>query len=236
MNTIEYANFKHVNPEDFFQVLNEQPLRKPLMDHVQFDSVSIKKWMDGKIQAESIPGCRVRAVLIDGVLAGWCGIQPYDNGFEIAIIISKPFRGFGISLFKTLMRWAKEFGHTEIMFHLLETRPEYRFLKRKASKVQKTTLLGRSFTTYVISVVEWNKQGNAQVIVIFSGLPNLSSPLRDVETFRFSWHEITTQPGDSITVTHTMKDRIMNSSTRYCITANNQMYNKNMRPCFLALR
>jgi len=160
MSEIEYVNFKHVNPEDFLPVVNDQTLRKHLIDHVHFDSVSIREWMNGKTQSESIPGCRVRAVFIDGVLAGWCGIQPDDNGFEIAIVISKQYWGFGISIFKTLMCWAKELGHKEIMFHLLETRPEYSFLKRKASKVQKTELWGRSFTTYFISVVEWIKQSN----------------------------------------------------------------------------
>jgi hypothetical protein len=53
------------------------------------------------------------------------------------------------------MCWAKELGHQEIIFHLLETRPEYKALKRKATKVQKTELLGRRFTTYFISVDKW---------------------------------------------------------------------------------
>jgi len=53
------------------------------------------------------------------------------------------------------MVWAKEMGHKEIMFHLLETRREYKSLKRKATKVQKTKLLGRTFTTYYLSVEKW---------------------------------------------------------------------------------
>ena len=155
MSKIEYKVFNSVDPEDFLSVVNEQILRKHLIDHAHFDSVNIREWMNGKTQTESNPGCRIRAVYIDGILAGWCGIQPDDNGFEIAIVISKQFWGFGISIFKTLMSWAKELGHKEIMFHLLETRPEYKFLKRKATKVKKTELFGRNFTTYFISVVEW---------------------------------------------------------------------------------
>lgn len=94
-------------------------------------------------------------MFIGGVLAGWCGIQPDDNGFEIAIGIAKDFWGFGISIFQEMMLWAKEMGHKEIVLHLLETRPEYKFLKRKATKVQKTELFGRNFTTYFISVEKW---------------------------------------------------------------------------------
>ena len=160
MSEIEYVNFNQVNPECFLPVVNEQSLRKHLIDHMQFDSVSIKEWMNGKMQSESILGCRIRAVFIDGELAGWCGIQPDDNGFEIAIVISQKFWGVGISILKTLMCWAKEFGHSEVMFHLLETRPEYMFLKRKATKVQKSKRLGRTFTTYWISVGEWSKRSN----------------------------------------------------------------------------
>ena len=155
MSEIEFVSFNQVDPEDFLPFVNEQSLRKHLVDHECFDSASIKEWMNGKVQIESIPGCRVRAVFIGEMLAGWCGIQPDDNGFEIAIVISKEFWGVGISIFSSLMCWSKELGHKEIMFHLLETRPEYKALKRKATKVQKTELLGRSFTTYFISVDKW---------------------------------------------------------------------------------
>ncbi|NVK43507.1 MAG: N-acetyltransferase [Oceanospirillaceae bacterium] len=155
MSEIEFVSFDQVEPEDLLLIVNNQALRKHLVDHPLFDSVSIKEWMNGKIQTDSIPGCRIRVVFVGGILAGWCGIQPDDNGFEIAIVISKEFWGFGISVFSSLMCWAKELGHQEIVFHLLETRPEYKALKRKATKVKKTELLGRRFTTYYISVDKW---------------------------------------------------------------------------------
>ena len=155
MTEIEFLSFNKVEPDDLLPIVNEQALRKHLIDHPLFDSVSIKEWMNGKIQTESVPGCRVRAVFIGGTLAGWCGIQPDDSGFEIAIVISRAFWGSGTSIFSSMMCWAKELGHQEIMFHLLETRPEYKALKRKATKVQKTELLGAGFTTYFISVDKW---------------------------------------------------------------------------------
>jgi len=42
-------------------------------------------------------------VSIGGILAGCCGIQPDDNGFEIAIVIAKEFWGFGLSIFQEVM-------------------------------------------------------------------------------------------------------------------------------------
>jgi len=126
MNEIEFIHFDKVNPEDFLPVVNEQALRKHLIDHASFDLISLREWMKEKAQTESLSGCRVRAIYIDGRLAGWCGIQPDDNGFELAIVISEKFWGFGISIFKTVMGWAKELGHKEILFHLLDSRPEYK--------------------------------------------------------------------------------------------------------------
>jgi hypothetical protein len=155
MNNIKFVNFNQINPEDFLPILNEPALREHLIDHDFFYSVSIKVWVDGKVQTNSMPGCRVRAVFVGEVLAGWCGIQADDNGFELAIVISQEFWGAGISIFSSLICWAKELGHKEILFHLLETRPEYKFLKRKATKIQKTELLGRTFRTYFISVDKW---------------------------------------------------------------------------------
>ena len=152
MDNIEFVEFKLVNPDDFLSIVNAESLRVHLIDHAYFDSVSIRQWMSEKSHIDAMEGCRVRAVFVGGRLAGWCGIQPDDSGFEIAIVISKDNWGVGIRIFKELMRWAKELGHKELAFHLLETRPEYKFLRKKSTKVQKTELMGRVFTTYSIPV------------------------------------------------------------------------------------
>lgn len=152
MQEVEFVCFDDVNHEELQQVVNENPLRKHLVDHEYFDEASLQLWMDDKIETDAQPGCRVRVVLIDGKLAGWCGIQPDERGFEVAIVLSKEFWGHGISIFKTIMSWAKEMNHREIVFHLLETRPEYRFLNKLSSKVEKTQMMGRGFTTYWLTV------------------------------------------------------------------------------------
>ncbi|WP_341217315.1 N-acetyltransferase [Neptunomonas phycophila] len=152
MSKIEFLCFDQVNPKDFMATVNEDSLRTHLVDHPYFDAVSLQEWMEDKIKVDAVEGCRIRAVYIDEVLAGWCGIQPDDNGFELAVVISQKYWGSGIPVFKEIMRWAKELGHKEILFHLLETRPEYKALNRMATKVHKTEQLGRCFTTYHIPV------------------------------------------------------------------------------------
>lgn len=111
ISNIKFVGFEHVEPDRFLAVVNEDMIRKHLIEHPLFNSVSIKEWMDGKVKTDSLSGCRIRAVYIDGVLAGWCGIQPDDNGVELAIVISQAFWGAGISIFKTLINWANELGH-----------------------------------------------------------------------------------------------------------------------------
>lgn len=152
MSEIEYCGFNQVKPEELLEIVNEDSLRTHLIDHPYFGANSLKAWMEDKIEIDSTIGCRVRAVYIGGELAGWCAIQPDDNGFEIAIVISQRFWGFGIKIFKMLMSWASDLGHREIVFHLLESRPEYKALNKMSTKVHKSNLAGRNFTTYHLSV------------------------------------------------------------------------------------
>jgi len=152
MSTTKYVKFNDINPEDFIPVLNDERVRDHLISHSLFDSDNIKEWVKEKIECDSRFDCRIRAVLIDNTLAGWCGIQKDNEHYEIAIVISKSFWGLGILIFKDLISWAKELGHQEVVIHLLETRPEYRFLKRVSTKTHKTKMLGRNFITYHIAV------------------------------------------------------------------------------------
>ncbi len=152
MSKIDFLHFNQVNSEDFMALLNEDSLRTHLIDHPYFDAISLQEWMEDKVNTDAVHGCRIRAVYIEGSLAGWCGIQPDESGFELAIIISKRFWGFGIPIFKMLMCWAKELGHKEVLFHLLESRPEYKALNEISTTVHKTELAGRRFTTYHIAV------------------------------------------------------------------------------------
>lgn len=158
MCNIEYLSFKQVAPKDLMVVVNEDSLRTHLIKHPRFNTESIQAWIEEKNEVDTAPGCRVRVVSVGGVLAGWCGIQPDDSGFELAIVLSQRFWGSGRAIFKTLMLWASELGHKEVRFHLLDTRREYKALARMATKVYRSQLLGRNFITYHLSVGQHNAQ------------------------------------------------------------------------------
>lgn len=152
MNSIKYLKFNEINPDDLLSVLNQENVREHLVPHRLFDSYSIREWIKGKIAHDSMPGCCIRAVSVNNAIAGWCGIQKDNENFELAIVISKSYWGTGPLIFKDLIFWAKEFGHEEVLIHLLETRREYRFLKRMSTATYNTNMLGRNFITYRISV------------------------------------------------------------------------------------
>ena len=154
MSEVEFLRFNDMDSEAFIDILNEDAIRAHLIDHPYFDSSSIQEWMEEKVKTDAMPGCRVRAVSIKGELAGWCGIQPDDDGFELAIVLSQKYWGFGKSIFKTIMIWAEELGHKEVLFHLLDSRRQYQSLRKISNRVLKSELLGRNFTTYYISVTK----------------------------------------------------------------------------------
>lgn len=149
---MKFIPFGEVRAEDFLPLVNDETLRKHLIDHPPFELATVRRWMEDKMAIDALPGCRVRAVLIDGALVGWCGLQPDEEGIEIAIVIARAVWGRGLAIFNEMMGWARSMGHQEVVFHLLGTRPLYKSLARRATRVTKTTLSGHPFTTYYFSV------------------------------------------------------------------------------------
>ncbi len=152
MREIEYVKFDDVDPNQFIDVLNEESIRGHLISHKLFDSDSVQAWVAGKTSSGEETGCRIRAVFVDDTLVGWCGIQKDSSNYEIAIVISQSAWGIGTHLFRDLMAWAKELGHSQVVIHLLESRPVYKALEKRALKTTVTEMLGRKFRTYFFTV------------------------------------------------------------------------------------
>lgn len=160
MNCIEYVKFSDVSPLEFLPLLNKQKIREHLVAHQLFDEGTVKAWLATKIEVDSFPGCKVRAIVVDGQLAGWCGIQLENEKYEIAIVLDDNYWGLGIKIFRELMGWAKVLGHQTIFIHFLYTRPEYKFLRKISKNVFKSELLESKFTTYELAVAESALQDN----------------------------------------------------------------------------
>lgn len=149
---LEYVNFQDIEPESFLPLLNKQTTREHLIKHQQFDVKAVTEWMQDKVEVDSTPGCRVRAIQVEGQLAGWCAIQADDGNYEIAVVLDDQYWGVGRSVFRELMAWAKEFGHSTVYIHFLHTRPEYRFLRKMSRRVFESEMMGERFVSYELEV------------------------------------------------------------------------------------
>ncbi len=149
---IEYVMFSEIKAVDFVTLLNKHKIREHLIQHELFDTYTVNAWVKTKLEMDSSPGCKIRAILINDQLAGWCGIQLEGKEYELAIIIDDRFWGIGKTIFYEMMCWAKELGHERISIHFLDSRPDYKFLRKIATNVYKRELHGRTFTTYQLAI------------------------------------------------------------------------------------
>ena len=152
MINIEYLRFNDIEPSDFLPLLNSQKVRKHLIDHELFTVDTLTTWMNSKIEVDATSGCKVRGIVCEGELAGWCGIQFEDEKYEIAIIIDDKYWGLGKKVFQDMMFWAKEFNHAKVYINFLHTSTEYKFLKKIAKSVYETELFGSKFTSYQLQI------------------------------------------------------------------------------------
>lgn len=152
MKNIEYVDLQNLNRIEILNILNKQKVRNHLVAHDQFDEALLDEWIKGKVIVNQTCGCKVKGIKVDGTTAGWCGIQLEDGSYELAIVLDPKYWGVGLKVFKEMMLWASELGHSEVVLHLFNTRPEYRFLRKMAGRVYESTMFGQKYTTYEIKV------------------------------------------------------------------------------------
>ena len=149
---IEYIKFDDIDQQAFLPLVNSNKVREHLMEHALFTPETLAQWIATKRALDNEAGCKARGILCDGKLAGWCAIQFEEGQYEIAIIIDDSHWGLGKRVFKDMMQWAREFKHKDVYIHFLNTRPEYKFLKKIAKSVHETELYGHKFLSYQLAV------------------------------------------------------------------------------------
>ena len=151
---VTYASLREVSQTVLLDLMNDDKLRAHLVDHPKFTEETLEFWVMEKTRIDAANGYRVRVILVNGNIAGWCGIQPDGEGAELAIILSSSYWGSGLRVFRDMIRWSRELGHQEVVFHLLETRRKYRALEKMAKEVKESEWMGRKFRTYILSTEE----------------------------------------------------------------------------------
>ncbi len=152
MKEIEYTNLQDLDRGELLSILNKDKIREHLVDHDHFNDESLKNWISAKVSVDLDKGCRVRGIRVNGNVAGWCGIQFENESYELAIVLDGAYWGIGISVFKDMMTWAAELGHSHVVLHLFNTRPEYKFLRKIALRVYESRMFGQKYTSYELRV------------------------------------------------------------------------------------
>jgi len=152
MKHISYVEIESLNQNELLSILNKESVRKHLVSHDRFDEDLLENWVAGKVIVNSTKGCKVKGIKVNEAVAGWCGIQFENGSFELAIVLDEKYWGIGVRVFKDVMAWATELGHSKVVLHLLNTRPEYKFLKTKACRVYESTMFGQKYISYELRV------------------------------------------------------------------------------------
>lgn len=152
MTKIEYTNLQDLDQDELLSILNKDKIREHLVLHDQFNEKSLAEWVSNKLSVHSTEGCKIRGIRLNGAVAGWCGIQFENDSYELAIVLNEAYWGIGTAVFKDMMVWASELGHRLVVLHLLNTRPEYKFLTKMASRVYESTMFGQKYTSYELRV------------------------------------------------------------------------------------
>nr|BAJ06960.1 putative uncharacterized protein [uncultured bacterium] len=152
MKNIEYTSLQNIDRTDLLHILNKDRIREHLVSHNKFNETSLEDWVIDKVKVDSSKGCKVRGITVNGSVAGWCGIQFANEAFELAIVLDEQYWGIGRTVFEDAMRWASELGHSLVVLHLFNTRPEYKFLIKMASRVYESTMFGQKYTSYELRV------------------------------------------------------------------------------------
>ncbi|WP_300358803.1 hypothetical protein [uncultured Pseudoalteromonas sp.] len=152
MTKIEYTNLQDLDQDELLSILNKDKIREHLVLHEQFNEMSLAEWVSNKLSVDSAERCKVRGIRLNGAVAGWCGIQFENESYELAVVLNEAYWGIGTTVFKDMMVWASELGHRLVVLHLFNTRPEYKFLTKMASRVYESTMFGQKYTSYELRV------------------------------------------------------------------------------------
>jgi len=129
---IEFKRLSQVTSGDIISLMNDPLVRRhmPLMlDH--FDEVYCRAFVDDKERLWMKHGYGPWAILIDGVFAGWGGVQPESGEADIALVLKPAYWGAGGQLIRVILgRAFRELGLDTVTTLLPPTRIRVRGLTR----------------------------------------------------------------------------------------------------------
>jgi RimJ/RimL family protein N-acetyltransferase len=149
---IAFAPLSTVDAERLRELVSDPQvvLHMPLSGPEPMTLDELQEWIEGKEAITREHGFGPQAILIDGELAGWGGIEADDAGASVSLVLSPAFWGHGRQILDVLLDEA--FERRRLPYVLVEfppTRTRVRGLLRLGFReVEERTIEGERFVVY----------------------------------------------------------------------------------------
>jgi [ribosomal protein S5]-alanine N-acetyltransferase len=136
LGDIELVRFRDLDAPSLWRLLNDRRVLRhmPLADGRSMGEEEIRQWVSIKEQYWDDHGFGPWGIRIGGTLAGWGGLQPWDedaNEVEIALVLIPEFWGWGRPIFERFVEHAfSELRLTHVLAAAPPTRKTARGLRR----------------------------------------------------------------------------------------------------------
>lgn len=124
-NQIAFIPLRDADTTDLWHLLNDQRVTKHMPLAEKVDLQWVEQWKTNKSGLWPTPEMGPWAVMVDGALAGWVGVQPDGEGqSEFAIVLNVWAWGLGGEITRrALERWAGFKREDRLVFYLPKSRP-----------------------------------------------------------------------------------------------------------------
>lgn len=151
VSDIEFLDLDKPSHEQWLELLNNKRIKKhmPLAENT-VDLNWVLGWLRHKKELSAKSLFPIYSIWINSGFAGWAGIQPDDDDFELSIVLKPEYWGYGRNITKRLV---DEFLSKETKRDLLVYLPISRGVEKIAAKLQlekleKFELLGKEFMKF----------------------------------------------------------------------------------------
>lgn len=151
MATVEFRRLKEVAKEDLLELMNKsQVIQHMPLAKKTFDESDLQKFVAAKEGHWEEHGFGPWAFYVDGVFAGWGGLQMEGGDVEIAIVLHPKFWGYGKEIYKRIIKEAfEERGFKSIILLFPPSRSRVKGLERLGFKRDGELLIeGHKFLRY----------------------------------------------------------------------------------------
>jgi len=120
---IEFAPLSSVDSETLLALFTDERVIRhmPLAEPEPMTPDEIRGWISAKEAITKRHGFGPQAILLDGVFAGWGGIEPDGDGASISLVLFPAFWGRGRRILEILVEEA--FGRRGLPYVLVELPP-----------------------------------------------------------------------------------------------------------------